>query len=367
MKGIPETKTKTTNKNTTMAQYTVQHACGHEHTYNLFGKMSERERKIEWLSEQECPACRRKAEKAALEEQNAALNLPALAGSEKQVAWATDIRAAVVQAVRELFEARRIPEAEGWKKSVMRDAIAAETSAKFWIEKRFVPPLEMARRLGENEISRILGGDADRDRGFRAILDFSADWPALKAAKNSTTTTTTTATTPEPEDAPAPADAVKNDCRRPHLTAPELHAYCRREMVAIAIMAVEDFPDVRPATVFEHQGGCAHLLVTRNADGTYNLHPDGDEEPTRAAILSWCAKQWAYPEFHNARKYFGHLTLSWRKAFKKDSTATLEELGYSEEDWGQLADFLGLQEVISQQLAEIDPLPAELEAIVTGI
>lgn len=41
-----------------MAQYTVKHTCDHSHTYSLFGPHKDRERKIEWLSEQECPRCR---------------------------------------------------------------------------------------------------------------------------------------------------------------------------------------------------------------------------------------------------------------------------------------------------------------------
>lgn len=45
-----------------MAKYDVEHACGHKHEYQLYGSMKERERKLEWLAEQDCPACRRKAE-----------------------------------------------------------------------------------------------------------------------------------------------------------------------------------------------------------------------------------------------------------------------------------------------------------------
>lgn len=40
-----------------MAWYTVNHSCGHEQRVQLYGKTSDRESKIEWMSRQDCPAC----------------------------------------------------------------------------------------------------------------------------------------------------------------------------------------------------------------------------------------------------------------------------------------------------------------------
>jgi hypothetical protein len=40
-----------------MAKYEVTHTCGHTRTVQLFGKMIEREHKIEWMESQECPQC----------------------------------------------------------------------------------------------------------------------------------------------------------------------------------------------------------------------------------------------------------------------------------------------------------------------
>jgi len=48
-----------------MAKYNVTYACGCEGTVNLFGKGSERERKLNWLSTVDCPACAAKARMAA--------------------------------------------------------------------------------------------------------------------------------------------------------------------------------------------------------------------------------------------------------------------------------------------------------------
>lgn len=56
-------------------KYTVTHGCGHRVELDLVGKMTERGAKIARLGGDACPACR-------------AAGLPALTGSDKQVAWA---------------------------------------------------------------------------------------------------------------------------------------------------------------------------------------------------------------------------------------------------------------------------------------
>jgi len=40
-----------------MAKYTVSHSCGHQQTHELFGKVSERERKLEWMKDTDCTDC----------------------------------------------------------------------------------------------------------------------------------------------------------------------------------------------------------------------------------------------------------------------------------------------------------------------
>lgn len=86
-----------------MAKYNITHSCGHEHEYNLFGKHTERDRKIAWLEKQECPECRRKAEDEAAKEATAGMELPELQGSEKQVKWANTIRAQFIEEAREKY------------------------------------------------------------------------------------------------------------------------------------------------------------------------------------------------------------------------------------------------------------------------
>jgi hypothetical protein len=98
-----------------MAWYYPKHTCGHEgDRIQLYGKHENRERILEGIERHECPDCRRKeADKTA-----EATGLPLLKGSDKQVAWASDIR---VRASRlcDKFE-----------------TIKLETSAKWWIDHR---------------------------------------------------------------------------------------------------------------------------------------------------------------------------------------------------------------------------------------
>lgn len=50
-----------------MAQYDVNHSCGHTHTISLFGKTKDRYSKIEWMETQDCPQCwgaKKRAEEA---------------------------------------------------------------------------------------------------------------------------------------------------------------------------------------------------------------------------------------------------------------------------------------------------------------
>lgn len=63
-----------------MAHYTITHACGHTETVELYGKTSERERRIQWLSEKLCNDCYAKPFSTKLN------------GSERQIAWANEIR-----------------------------------------------------------------------------------------------------------------------------------------------------------------------------------------------------------------------------------------------------------------------------------
>lgn len=150
-----------------MAHYDITHTCGHDERIELFGKTSERERRIEWLQERPCTECWKKeraAEAEARKNKEAAMIVEKLGndaadavnalsnatctleGSAKQVAWAEDIRSkCIARALDRLRDiAARLPgEALAQQSAVLAQqsaalasVIASKTSAAWWIDNR---------------------------------------------------------------------------------------------------------------------------------------------------------------------------------------------------------------------------------------
>ncbi|MBX3728529.1 MAG: hypothetical protein KF858_05025 [Candidatus Sumerlaeia bacterium] len=75
-----------------MAQYEITHSCGCNQTHKLFGPHAERERKIAWMESFPCSTCERARRLEIASSQEAEMSLPALTGSDKQIAWARALR-----------------------------------------------------------------------------------------------------------------------------------------------------------------------------------------------------------------------------------------------------------------------------------
>jgi hypothetical protein len=94
-----------------MAKFYITHSCGCKETHNIVGKESLRDGKADWLASRMCAACYKqdRTTKAA----EATNHLPALTGTEKQVAWAVTIRAALIlklaEDLRQLLELEHFP------------------------------------------------------------------------------------------------------------------------------------------------------------------------------------------------------------------------------------------------------------------
>jgi hypothetical protein len=134
-----------------MASYTITWSCGHTSEKQLFGPGKDRDSYIEWASLHGiCPACyaieqerQRKAkielDKLAAQEsagrlQDQGIILPALAGTEKQIPWAKDIRAKLLDS----------PIA--WAvKAVMERNPELVLKAKYWIDRRTREDIDWAR------------------------------------------------------------------------------------------------------------------------------------------------------------------------------------------------------------------------------
>lgn len=116
-----------------MAKYTVKFSCGHEGTVRLFGRSSERERKLKWLETQLCWDCQKaEQEKKYKEEAEKGkefaeeMGLPELTGTEKQISWALAIRE------KKLIGAESYKEYNNF--DIFYDWLANHKEAIFWID-----------------------------------------------------------------------------------------------------------------------------------------------------------------------------------------------------------------------------------------
>lgn len=83
-------------------KYNVKFSCGHEEVRELFGKVSERERRIAyWQENGICSECYRKRQEAEIAEKSK--GLPELEGTEKQIAWAKKIRLEKIEQLTEVL------------------------------------------------------------------------------------------------------------------------------------------------------------------------------------------------------------------------------------------------------------------------
>lgn len=126
-----------------MAKYNIRYSCGHTEERPLFGKHEERERIIENAEKHgTCSACRKAEARIAAEATEAALELPPLIGSEKQIAWARTIRSALITKIDEHLSAKRrtVPEDKlaqfEERRTLILQGIYSKDRASWWIDQR---------------------------------------------------------------------------------------------------------------------------------------------------------------------------------------------------------------------------------------
>jgi len=133
-----------------MAKYSITRSCGHNETVNICGTNAhgERERQAEYEARKLCYECykskqaeERKQAATAGAQQAQAENLPELTGSEKQIAWANQIRGKVLAELAELKQqaAAAGNDWDGAEAATVRglvDQILAHTAASWWIDNR---------------------------------------------------------------------------------------------------------------------------------------------------------------------------------------------------------------------------------------
>lgn len=118
----------------------ITHACGHEQIHYLAGFASQQERKARWLETTKCTTCflaTKQAEQAEAAVRDGAaiahLDLPSLTGSDRQVAWATTLRASRFCS----FGTRPVIDENGYQVCVL------VTDAKWWIDHRALTDHEL--------------------------------------------------------------------------------------------------------------------------------------------------------------------------------------------------------------------------------
>ena len=128
-----------------MAKQTINRQCGHQETIQIAGPYAGRERQAEYEASKSCRECYQSEQQAKREQAataaaaaNASNGLPALQGSDKQIAWAEQIRSAIipqVEALRTQFASAPDEQARQKAEDAL-NAVIAEGSAGWWIEHR---------------------------------------------------------------------------------------------------------------------------------------------------------------------------------------------------------------------------------------
>ena len=110
-----------------MSKYGGTYACGHEGVVNVIGKMSERQRKVDYAFSHLCPKCAKEERERKILEENqnskalsAEYGFPNLTGTEKQIDWANTIRLNFYNE----FE----------NDGIAQTIIENETKASFWLD-----------------------------------------------------------------------------------------------------------------------------------------------------------------------------------------------------------------------------------------
>lgn len=144
-----------------MAKYDIKHSCGHTVTHNIVGPEKDRPYQAERLTNRLCSECYRELQRS--EAAAATSTLPALQGSDKQITWATTIRAKFVGSI-EAFEVEQealIAQDAGKhtdaEYQAVRDQLAAakakvfgQAAASWWIDRRSETGQGLLREAAKN-------------------------------------------------------------------------------------------------------------------------------------------------------------------------------------------------------------------------
>ena len=143
-----------------MAKYDVVFSCGHEERIDLFGKGSDRERKIAWFEKHGlCSACYKAEQQAKAAVRAAAWELPALTGTPKQIAWAERIRSDFFAKFEDMEKEDGQSTAEAAAKDERFGSFFAwvkgQTESRFWIDHKDSHPALLGREWAKNNPKEV--------------------------------------------------------------------------------------------------------------------------------------------------------------------------------------------------------------------
>lgn len=148
-----------------MAKYSVTYKCGHTGTVELFGKTSDREWRLEQLAKGNCPDCEEAEMRKVIAEFNAERELPALSGTDRQVAWADKLRMYAIRMIEDEYGRMSDGSPDKEPMSQVLQEMYSITDARFWIDHRddgkYVVVSTVAKRIKTKEGPKPAGHDPE--------------------------------------------------------------------------------------------------------------------------------------------------------------------------------------------------------------
>lgn len=166
-----------------LREYPLTQSCGHVQTYRSYGPIEGSE--AAFLASRVCRECWVAAKEAAKDEvvkqaEGLAVgrHIPALEGTPKQVAWATQVRAAAIVAAESAFRSREGYPGNAGNLERFYAGIEVADAARWWLE-HAAPGGRKGPDIGPREwLALMFGGDA-----FEANVEDRGGWDAGRAAE----------------------------------------------------------------------------------------------------------------------------------------------------------------------------------------
>jgi SEC-C motif len=166
-----------------LREYPLTQSCGHVQTYPSYEPFEETQ--AAFLASRVCRACWIAAKEAAKDEvvkQAEALatgrHVPALEGTPKQVAWATQVRAGSIVAAEAAFRPREGHPGNATDLERFYSGIEVADAARWWLN-HAAPGGRKGQDIGPREwLALMFGGDT-----FEANVEDRGGWDAVRAAQ----------------------------------------------------------------------------------------------------------------------------------------------------------------------------------------